>query len=615
MLQELITVKLTNKQIAERVTIQSFLNCYLRETGNGKRLEVSNNFDLEIELLERIDSQELIYFNLERQGIKIFAGLRYWSLTGRHLFDFPLYYKSFERGNLIELDYVTLVTLLTKELTLNNGKGGNQDELLLRVIQSCQNIELFVKQRRLEIDSLYSFTRSFIETEQSLVFGHHLHPTPKSRQGFNSEELPIYSPESNGKFSLHYFRAHSSIVLEGSNLSQTAIALIKTELIADPTVSENFKNSYCQEDEYALVPVHPWQANWLKSKSEVKELLTIGLLEDLGQQGSKYLPTSSIRTVYHPERNFMFKLSLNVKITNSVRGNLYKELERGVEISQVLDSPIGEDLGRNFPDFKIVTDPAYITIPLGGKKESGFATILRSNPFASNSNATCLIALCQDAIAGGGSRLAKIITNLAKDEKRSLKAVSLDWFTRYLKISLEPIVWLYFSYGIAVEAHQQNSVIELENGYPVRFFYRDNQGYYYRRSYYKVLDSIIPGISQKSETICDDAVIDERLTYYLFINNLFGLINAFGVAGLIDEHLLLLEVSKTLDNLEKNLESNQSLLIPNLRRSQLKTKANLLTRFHDMDELVGSVATQSVYVEIDNPLYVAKTALIGGVNV
>ena len=31
-------------------------------------------------------------------------------------------------------------------------------------------------------------------------------------------------------------------------------------------------------------------------------------------------------------------------------------------------------------------------------------------------------------------------------------------------------------------------------------------------------------------------------------------------------------------------------------------KANLRTRLHDLDELVGDIATQSVYVTIPNPL-------------
>lgn len=34
----------------------------------------------------------------------------------------------------------------------------------------------------------------------------------------------------------------------------------------------------------------------------------------------------------------------------------------------------------------------------------------------------------------------------------------------------------------------------------------------------------------------------------------------------------------------------------------LRCKANLLTRVHGLDELVGPVETQSVYVDIPNPL-------------
>ncbi|MGB3757648.1 MAG: IucA/IucC family C-terminal-domain containing protein, partial [Rivularia sp. (in: cyanobacteria)] len=206
-------------------------------------------------------------------------------------------------------------------------------------------------------------------------------------------------------------------------------------------------------------------------------------------------------------------------------------------------------------------------------------------------------------IFDNSSRLGKIIEQLAQQESRSTEEVSLDWFKNYLKIYLEPILWLYFTYGIGLEAHQQNSVLQLENGYPKCFFYRDNQGYYYRRSCHQLLDSILPGISQKSETICDDAVVDERLGYYLFINNLFGLINAFGVAGIVDEKLLLKELRSKLEEYIDLAPQSVSLLDNLLFQSQLRCKANLLTRFHDMDELVGSVATQSVYVSIDNPLY------------
>ncbi|HEY9736746.1 MAG TPA: IucA/IucC family C-terminal-domain containing protein, partial [Trichocoleus sp.] len=125
-------------------------------------------------------------------------------------------------------------------------------------------------------------------------------------------------------------------------------------------------------------------------------------------------------------------------------------------------------------------------------------------------------------------------------------------------------------------------------------------------SFHHLLNSIFPGISQTSQTVCADAIADERLTYYFFINNLFGLINAFGMAGLVDEKLLLQEVQVALKQCSF-LDPGPSQLLHNLAQPKLRGKANLLTRFHDMDELVGSLATQSVYVEIDNPLCAAQS--------
>ncbi len=34
-----------------------------------------------------------------------------------------------------------------------------------------------------------------------------------------------------------------------------------------------------------------------------------------------------------------------------------------------------------------------------------------------------------------------------------------------MNISLKPMVWMYLQYGVALEAHQQNSVVQLKDGY------------------------------------------------------------------------------------------------------------------------------------------------------
>ncbi|QIZ70548.1 IucA/IucC family protein [Oxynema aestuarii] len=596
-----VDLHLTDKQIAERTTIQSFFNCYLRETGSGA---LSTPEDIPNFQQFNKNWDRLIRCPLPHQGIEIIAGLRYSSPTGRHLFHFPFYYKNTVNPEYIELDYVTLVALLSKELAIVHNHHASQDELLLRVVQSCRNIEYFIRERRQDAELLSEFSSNFATTEQALIFGHHLHPTPKSRQGFAEEDLPIYSPELKGSFSLHYFRLNPAIVLEGSALDRTATQAIKQGLLEDDSISEEFKQKYCQNDGYSLLPLHPWQAHFLLRQPIGQQLRDRGLLEDLGRQGLPYLPTSSIRTVYHPDRAFMFKLSLNVKITNSLRTNLYKELERSVEVYRLLDSEIGRELGEKFPQFQIIRDPAYLAVQVNGEPLPAFATILRENPFQTNpeTDATCIISLCQDSIYSDGSRLAHIIRALVKRERRSSRDISLEWFRRYLDISLDPILWLYFTHGVAVEAHQQNSVLQLKNGYPDRFYYRDNQGYYFRQSYFEHLNRFLPGIGETSQTVCDDKVSDERLGYYFFQNNLFGLINAFGVAGLIDESLLLDELRSALERV-KRFNPGNSKILENLSQPKLRCKANLMTRFHDMDELVGSLASQSVYVWLDNPLH------------
>ncbi|MBA4602820.1 IucA/IucC family protein [Thermoactinomyces mirandus] len=595
------------KKIAERASMLAFFNCYLRETNHYKRSTKDQLLDdplLDGGKIADVPAAEFVRIDLEYHQIEIIAPVKYWSLTDRHLFYFPFYYRAGEARHLKELDYVTLVTVIIKELALKRDLSSFPDELVYRVIQSCQQIESYVMTRGRDAGELYQTRFEYLDSEQSLVFGHLLHPTPKSRQGLSDLGQKIYSPELKGRFSLHYFRAHHSIVSERSHLPESATRLIKNELMADPEVDEPFKKMYLKKDEYSLIPLHPVQAKHLLMDKRVRQLMQKGLLEDLGLVGKAYYPTSSFRTVYHPESSFMLKFSVKVKITNSVRMNKYKELERGVEVTRILDSEIGNNLKLCYPGFYIIQDPAFITIQLPGSEESGFEVVLRENPFkgGDKENVTVVAGLCQDAIPGYRPRLANIIHELSAKEGRDPEEVSLDWFKRYLSISLHPMMWLYLKHGIALEAHQQNSLVQLKNGYPCRFFYRDNQGYYYCESTFPFLERLLPGVNKKSHSLCADHVADERFRYYFFINHLFGLINAFGVCGLIREEVLLEELRQHLVQWKPRSRASSRLIESLLHDKWLSGKANLLTRFYDMDELTGPMESQSVYVKIANPL-------------
>lgn len=595
-----------SEQIAEQATMQSFLNCYMRETSDYDWLNRSqiNERGYTFPFHESIEAERFVWLELAQQQLRVIVPVIYYSLTGRHLFAFPMYFASQPAAQWVELDYVTLTTLLTKELALKHKIARFPSELVFRVLESCQHIESFITSRQLHAKDLYQADFNFLQTEQSLLFGHLLHPTPKSRQGLTEWEQVSYSPEHQGQFPLYYFAVDHSIVKDGSSLEKTATQLIKEDILSDTKFSQEIKKQYVVGDRYSIMPVHPLQAQHLLREKQIQRYIQDGLLIDLGLQGKDYYPTSSLRTLYHPQSRHMYKFSVNIKITNSKRVNKYKELERGVEVSRILKSQIGTELGEKYPGFHIIKDPAFMTINVPGKEESGFELSLRENPFYANQDeqVSLIAGLCQDALPGHQPLLFHVISKISQAENRSLEAVSLDWFQKYLTISLEPMMWLYLTYGIALEAHQQNSVVKLDDvGYPHSFYYRDNQGYYYCESTLAQLRQMVPGLNDKSDTACPDAVIDERFRYYFFLNHLTGIIQTFGALGFIAEDRLLSVLYEALEKWQDKNRLPSTLIQSLLTEKKLTCKGNLLTRLYDMDELVGSVEHQSVYVEIPNP--------------
>jgi siderophore synthetase component len=580
---------------ADAATVTTLLNCYLREAG----AEVGDDGRL----------------RLPRLGLELLAPLAYRSPTGQHRWQAPVRLAAPPPAAPAPLDHVTLAALLGKELALAAGDagGGALGELVAGVAESAANVARFLAADAAPGAQPQPAT-PFIAAEQSLAFGHPLHPAAKSRPQLHFEEVARYAPELGAAFPLHWFRADRSIVAEDSALAgdlwggsrgqspprSSATGVLAALLAADPQVEAAIARSAAADrDGSAFVPVHPWQARRLLERPEVRSLLDAGLLADLGPQGAPWRPTSSLRTLYRADAPFMLKLSLCVRITNSVRASLAKELARGVEAHRLLEAGLGAELAARFPRFAIVRDPAWVTIRSGAAAESGFEAILRENPYREGSpvDATVVAALCAEPRAGGPSRLASIVLELARATGRPVDAVARQWLRRYLEAVADPLLWLDAEWGVALEAHQQNVVLELEDGWPAGCRYRDNQGYYFKRSFAARLRRLLPDLNRASDTVCDDDVADERFGYYLAINNLLGVVGALGVAGLAGERDLLADLAGHLRS-----APDSPLVHTLLGARRLRCKANLRTRLAGMDELVGPLATQSVYVEIDNPL-------------
>ncbi|MFI5570965.1 IucA/IucC family protein [Streptomyces sp. NPDC051740] len=573
------------RRAAHAAATENLLRCWVRETG------------------ARAPGSDILCLPLPASGTALLVPVLYWSSTGWHRFGPP--YLADAPDPAPPVDAVLLAALLSRE---NAGipapaqpPAGDGTDLVARVADSVRRAAAFVGERRADTADDPDL---FLAAEQSLVLGHPLHPDPKSREDLSDAEAQRYSPESRGSFPLHWIAVAPSLLAADSAWTERGRPVTAARLtarLAGPGLP--------LPDGYAALPVHPWQLRQVRHRPETAALLDAGLLRDLGGHGDPWYPTSSVRTVHQTGAPAMLKLSLGLRITNSRRENLRKELHRGAEVHRLLRTGLSQRWRAAHPDFDIVRDPAWIAVNTpAGDPVPGLDAVIRHNPFRPHDDVACVAGLLSPRPRPGGrtgSRLAEIVTRLATRTGRPSGAVAAEWFLRYLEHVVRPVLWLDGEAGIALEAHQQNTLLLLDaDGWPAGGRYRDNQGYYFRASRRAELDARLPGIGEHSDTFVSDEVTDERFAYYLGINNILGLIGAFGSQRLADERLLLAALRRFLTGVSSGPARTSSTLPTRLLDSPvLRCKANLLTRLHGLDELVGPVDTQSVYVTIANPLH------------
>ncbi|MFI8090479.1 IucA/IucC family protein [Streptomyces sp. NPDC086080] len=566
---------------AEAAATENLLRCWVRETG------------------VRAPRGDILCLPLPVSGTALLVPVLYWSPTGRHRFGLP--YLADAPDPAPPVDAVLLAALLGREASGPAPRPARDGtDLVARVADSVRRVTAVLTERRTRTADHPDL---FLAAEQALVLGHPLHPDPKSRDGLRDAEARQYSPEARGSFPLHWMAVAPSLLAADSAWTERGRAVTAPDLtarLAGPGLP--------LPDGYAALPLHPWQLGQVRRRPATAALLDAGLLRDLGSHGEPWHPTSSVRTVHRTGAPAMLKLSLALRITNSRRENLRKELHRGVEVHRLLRTGLSRRWRAAHPGFDIVRDPAWLAVNgPAGDPVPGLDLVIRHNPFGPRDDVACvagLVSPCPRADGPMRSRLAELITRLVTRTGRPPGAVATEWFLRYLEHVVRPVLWLDAVAGIALEAHQQNTLVLLDpDGWPAGGRYRDNQGYYFRESRRPELDALLPGIGEHSDTFVRDGVTDERFAYYLGINNVLGVIGAMGSQRLVDERLLLAAFRRFLTEVRAGPPRTRGTLPDLLLDSPtLRCKANLLTRVHGLDELVGPVDTQSVYVTIANPL-------------
>jgi len=457
-------------------SLETLLNCYCREVaGPAGQIGIGPLFgqsDWPMALRTALGQGggKAMHILLPHIGERLLVVVDQPSATGNYRYRSPFYHKSPGRP-WAPLDWHTLATLLLRDLASQNDVPFNE-ELLEQIRDSIAvtGAILAMPQPPLPKEPL----AAYLDSEQSLTFGHPFHPAPKSRQGFSATDLQCYAPELRASFPLHYFAVRREHWIQESLLPQSTDDLLAAQAPADLQTN----------DDFALLPTHPWQARYLMSLPAVQAAIEQDRLRDLGSQGPAYFATSSIRTLFHPDNPYFYKCSLQVRITNCVRKNAIYELEGALQVTRIMRA-IGPRLAAQFPTLRILEEPAYASVRLGddetpAEREAaeGFGLILRQglDPI-DTAGATPLLA---GALFGnhtrGQARLADIIDRLAQRQATPWDAIAEDWFSAYVEQLLPPVLHCFFDHGIVFEPHLQNVLIGLTHDWPSHIWLRDFEG-------------------------------------------------------------------------------------------------------------------------------------------
>jgi len=591
------------QQISEETNFNALLNSYCREFTNWTRYAGIPKYDASLaDYLATTTNRLHIRFDFSNIGYEVYAPLKFYADSGRHVFNFPVVARNIETDAIAAIDIYRFMELAI-QFSADEFPDAAADVVKERLSNSVENLQKFLSFFQQNGKPVNFAKMNFIAAEQSLFLGHNAHPLPKGRAGFNNdEELFKYSPETKGSFQLSYFLIATANITEKNAEGFDITDLFKIEL-SESTNAETIA-LLDQYPNHKVVPMHPWEADYLLNQPSVQAMQAEKLLFYLGQFGEAYTPTSSVRTVYNANSDWMLKFSLHVKITNSQRVNLVRELYRGYDVSKLLKTTLGKAAKAEFPEIEFITDPAFITVNYQGENIDGFNISIRHNPFKgeeAGKNVTLLAALCQDGLPGQKPRLVHVIEEASINKNKNLAHTAVNWFKQYLHLCVAPIVGLYNHYGMAFEFHQQNVMVELDKDfYPAKLYFRDNQGYFFSESKAEALQKAYTEIAAESGSIVPNEYIIPKLTYYLLINNILGVANALASNGLADEKTLIDLVYLEFKQFENS--DTTGLVDYIINRRSWEVKGNLLTNLCNIDEASAPIDNPAIYREFLNPL-------------
>lgn len=568
---------------------EQYLNTFFRETSVDIRENVLAPAENPVfEALETADHALCFAYRFAASKAVLYGSIRHLSLTGYHQYGerFLLHKDQTDAVETLR-EIRPLLRLISEQLAFDAGQQAEHVEAAALLYESmCNSVEKsrFFLRTRQNHAAGPSVVEDFTAAEQGMLLGHPFHVTSKASIGFSEKDMRRFSPELGASFKLHYFAVVPELV-------RTLSSGADVSLLLDPSARQEAERLLgAQAGQYELLPCHPWQANLLLNKAEVRSKLHEDAIISLGPIGQVVWPTSSVRTVWMPESGLFMKLSLDVRITNFIRNNPADQVVRAIDASRLINRI---DPGEGDESLRLLPELVAQTLELPGL-EASFGIVYRAGLEPEALAQTRILgSLVEECLATGELPLFRYIQQAARVAKTQVTdAFVCGWWQQYIEVSLLPALELFAKTGISLEAHLQNSLMRFDRGTPVQLVVRDMEGVSVTAG--SMLAERCPDVRPSSSVWypADEAWF--RFRYYLVVNHMAHLIGAIARVGAATEARLWQVTGQTLFDAALSAGARHY-AHQLLQAGHLPAKANMLSTFRKTGE-------KPAWVNIPNPL-------------
>lgn len=549
----------------------------------------------------------------------------YATITGEHAFDRldvqgPFYiehngsYNRVQHPNEILNIILTISPELDNEASTQFYEDLNNSVTNMAIALSYQAYTLENNKKSL-YDLIINSEDSYLSSEQFVIEGHPIHPGAKLRKGMTPETVINYSAEFGNAISLQFILIHKSIAKAQTYIEEENDLLFRMFEGLKAAVMNHVGRD--QINQYYVMVVHPWQYDHILLQEYKAELNTKKVIPIDYQQS--YYAGQSFRTLMpkYPEKLPHIKLSTNVHITGEIRTLSEQTTINGPQVTRILN-----DIKQNDSLFKHINADTIDELAgihfynsldettIRTKRSEQLGTLFRTNIYQLIKNDTTPIipsALVTSTIYNDEPLIVSLIKKYKEKNKLpTFEIAALSWIQQYSQALIDITIPLYVKYGIALEAHLQNSIATFtEDGLLDTLYIRDFEGLRIDQMHLNKMGYSTAKFHEKSLILSDQPQTVFNKVFYSSIQN----------------HLGELIVSITKSSEHSNFETQLWQLIRDILIAKLKVIANDIDDQQRVENIKSILLAPKIdykcvttmrltdeadyytYIKVSNPLY------------